>query len=74
MRKSRLAFGLMAMIKRREPRRNLILFHLRSFGAHVGFGVAKDWLRVAAAELSANLINTLFAARPFTWTTIIYLN
>lgn len=70
MRKSRLAFGLMAMIKRR----NLILFHLRSFGAHVGFGVAKDWLRVAAAELSANLINTLFAARPFTWTTIIYLN
>lgn len=70
MRKSRLAFGLMAMIKRR----NLILFHLRSFDAHVGFGVVKDWLRAAAAELSANLINTLFAARPFTWTTIIYLN
>lgn len=71
MSKSRLASSLMDMIKRRKGC-NLIFFSLLlNLASEVAVVKASS---SCAAELSANLINTLDAARPFTWSMIIYLN
>lgn len=73
MSKSRLASSLMDMIKRRKGC-NLIFFSLLlNLASEVAVEVVKA-SSSCAAELSANLINTLDAARPFTWSMIIYLN